>query len=333
MGVQSTVSNFIGQAMDVTTAAEVDNGARQRELCAALRQLQNQSSCSTRHLQRVIDMLSPYMQKSAIPHQVEMADRFLHAEAGVETQKLFSCANCTLRRVWIAADVPERCPQCDESMRDSDGVMHGVYYFPLKRRLQALLQTPHYRNLLQFESVRNSNRRFFTDVYDAPAWENAMRGVPKSQRYGLLFCMDGYDGIGDSMIPAEWCALNLPPWERYKAKNMLLYMLIPKRFSAKHQSKFFDYVIEQELRPLYYTPIGGKVVRVIGISMDLRGREKFLRQRSCTSYFGCSVCQHKFAPGLNKKLTFTGARLWLPFGHALRNSRAGEYDFPDEERR
>ena len=231
--------------------------------------------------------------------------------------------------------------------------------FPLTGRLQALLQTDRYRQLLQFESTRRCNPRYFTDVFDSPAWMDLWRGVDVRDRLGLVFCMDGYDGIGDDYIPAEFCDVSLPPYGKDTKRKtcfcigipMLCFQLILKRFSlgilhaytqytytihtassvpSSHsglQSKFFDYVVENELSLLHLNGVGGKVVRVLGISMDLCGREKFLRQQSCSSYFGCSVCEHRFEVGLQRKVTYTGARLWLPFCHPLRNEQSGEFDF------
>ena len=164
------------------------------------------------------------------------------------------------------------------------------------------------------------------------AWQKVMKG---QFGCGLLMCVDGicpFDD-GSSVLIGEWCNYSLPPQERYKSKNMLLSMYIPEKFSSSHQKKFFDYIIDQELRPLHHTGIDGMAIRVFGFCLDLKGRDKFLQQKGCNSYFGCSVCHNQSAPGIFKKVTHTGARLWLPSDHPLRNVRHGDYQFVSSERR
>ena len=67
-----------------------------------------------------------------------------------------------------------------------------VYHFPLKERVEALINTPAYASLLDHENVRRSNPTWASDVYDTPAWKEAM-GPPTSRlsRIGFLFCIDG----------------------------------------------------------------------------------------------------------------------------------------------
>ena len=314
-----------------------EKGALKRRVCVSLRQLQNETRCPTSYLDHVVRAMGPFMQPDSIPHSVCMSDKSLHLEAGVEMCELFACSSsnsqCGLRKVWTQCDVPEYCPKCGKSMRDKTGKMEPVFYYPLQPRLHALLGTESYRSWVSYEAAREKNDDYFTDVYDAPAWQDIFKGVPLTDRCGLLFCMDGYDGLGDTHVPCEFCNMSLPPWERYKSENMLLYMLMPKKFSPDLQSKFFDYVVAEELRFIHSSGIRDKVVRVIGISMDLRGREKFLQQQSCNSYYGCSVCHHRFERGLHKKCAFTGARLWLPLTHPLRNEQCGVFDFISDERR
>ena len=62
----------------------------------------------------------------------------------------------------------------------------------------------------------------------------------------LLFCLDGFQPHkrqGQPLVPGEFCMLSLPPWERYKPENMLLYVLMPNKFPAKVQIKFFNYMV------------------------------------------------------------------------------------------
>ena len=152
---------------------------------------------------------------------------------------------------------------------------------------------------------------------------------------GLLISVDSFNPFDNAkqLMPCELCVMSLPPSERYKPENMLLYMLIPPHFKANLQSKFFDYVVRRELRPLHLVGVNNLPVRIVGISLDLRGREKFLSQLNCISYYGCSVCRHRFLPGLATKVTFTGARRLLPQGHPLRGKQFGAYDFIAVEQR
>lgn len=152
---------------------------------------------------------------------------------------------------------------------------------------------------------------------------------------GLFFCTDGIDPFADgsTIDIGEFINLSLPPQERYKTENMLLYMFVPSKFTAATQKKFFDFVVAKELAPLHHSGIGDMAVRVVGFSLDLKGRDKFLDQKACNGYFGCSVCHTQFCPGISKKVTFTGARLWLPMGHPLRAAQHDTYEFISHERR
>lgn len=113
---------------------------------------------------------------------------------------------------------------------------------------------------------------------------------------------------------------------------MLLYLLMPDKLKAARQGKYFNYVVDNELRDLHVHGIAGySSVRILGISMDLKGREKFLSQTTCGSYFGCAVCLTRFRKGLRTKPTFVGARLWLPRDSPLRNEYHNGFDFICEE--
>jgi hypothetical protein len=67
-----------------------------------------------------------------------------------------------------------------------------VYHFPLKDRVESLINTRAYADLLQHEYTRRSNPDWYADVYDTPAWLEAMgESTEKLSRIGLLFCIDG----------------------------------------------------------------------------------------------------------------------------------------------
>ena len=131
-----------------TPQQSCDKSAWQFGFCTALRALQNESNCSTRHLERVAQILSPYFAQP-VPLDVGMADRFLHKKAGVTVKELVACARCANSRVWTSANVPTRCPQCHQPLKNGDGDLECVYYFPLGSRLEALMRTGSYQHLPQ----------------------------------------------------------------------------------------------------------------------------------------------------------------------------------------
>ena len=129
------------------------------------------------------------------------------------------------------------------------------------------------------------------------AWETLTADTGGKQCLVLLYCVDGIEPHkkeGNSLIPGEFCVVSLAPHERYKAKNILLYLLFSNKMPASHHAKFYHYVIENELRDLHLNGVNNHLVRVIGASLDLKGREKFMQQQTCTSYFGCNVCTGQF---------------------------------------
>ena len=60
--------------------------------------------------------------------------------------------------------------------------------------------------------------------------------------------------------------MSLPPWERYKEKNMLVSMLLPSELSAAAQKKYFDKIVEVDYNPMLLDGIqgylDGEVIRV-----------------------------------------------------------------------
>ena len=73
---------------------------------------------------------------------------------------------------------------------------------------------------------------------------------------GLLFCMDGIPAFrreGVSLMTSEFCVLSLPSWERYKAANIMLYLLVPAQLKSHEQAPFFEYVVKNEFRSLHHT--------------------------------------------------------------------------------
>ena len=106
-------------------------------------------------------------------------------------------------------------------------------------------------------------------------------------------------------------------------------MLFPDELKADDQKKFFEKIIEDDWNPLFTegvrTPFGEKVqVQILGMTLDLKGREKFLNQVSVQSYVGCAYCAAVFPKGCGGPC-FGIARRSLPDGHPLRNQTFGPH--------
>ena len=79
-----------------------------------------------------------------------------------------------------------------------------MYHFPLRERLEALLGTSKYRELLRYAQKRKSNDDYFSDVQDTPSTLIrfllcicCMRGMMGNVRYGQCgMCNDSVDLIG-----------------------------------------------------------------------------------------------------------------------------------------
>ena len=113
-------------------------------------------------------------------------------------------------------------------------------------------------------------------------------------------------------MPAEFLNLSLPPWARYDVRNMFLSMLIPSSLTTKAQRKYFEHVCRVDFNPAatkgVMGPAGPCKLVIFGISLDLKGREKFQDQKSIQSYNGCSTCRVVYDSGPHKGLTFSVSR-------------------------
>ena len=79
-----------------------------------------------------------------------------------------------------------------------------VFYFPLKPRLEALMETKAYFNMCQHEFFRPKNKDILTDVYDSPAWKDFMGPCNyPNKRLGLLGCGDGFPAFEAGKMTAE----------------------------------------------------------------------------------------------------------------------------------
>ena len=152
---------------------------------------------------------------------------------------------------------------------------------------------------------------------------------------GLLMCVDAVPAFhakrkgAPSLMPVELVNLSLPPHLRYDPDNMICWMLIPANMSAEAQLKYFDYVVENELNPLFEQgvpgPDGPVRIKLFGASLDLKGKEKFYNQVTCfeyfhhflnlfVHYFSLTICSLFFVDYLFTIYVLTGVRhgvLWV----------------------
>ena len=142
---------------------------------------------------------------------------------------------------------------------------------------------------------------------------------------------------GVSLMPGEFMNMSLPPWTRADPKNMFLSMLIPSTLSATAQRKYFEHICLVDFNPAatrgVMGPHGPCKVIIVGISLDLKGREKFQDQKSVQSFNGCSTCCVVYESGAHRGLVFSVARRFLPHDHKLRRERAGPFEYTAREDR
>ena len=142
-------------------------------------------------------------------------------------------------------------------------------------------------HIIQYEQKRTKTPNIISDVFDSPYWRKKMGPVDDNLRIALLFCIDAIQAFkkkGQSLMPAEFQILSLPPKFRTKPEFMLLSLLIPAQLKARAQKKYFDYVVETELNLMTTTGLPGPrgmmvKASVFGITLDLPGRDKFLHLR------------------------------------------------------
>ena len=166
---QKTVTICNRSQGSFSTQFKIPDEQWQFRLCVSLRSLQNESNCSTRHLYRVVNCLQPFFSHQ-VPRNLGMADPLLQARAAVTVEQLVACVQpeCSNPHIWTTDTMPQSCPRCNQPLRNSDGDVESVYFFPLRPRLQALMNTARYRHMLQYEHTRKKNPLFFTDIYDTP---------------------------------------------------------------------------------------------------------------------------------------------------------------------
>ena len=84
------------------------------------------------------------------------ADRHLTEDSGVEKLVLHGCVHCH-KHVFGPKDKSPNCPKCGGSRYKPDSRIANevVYYFPLEKRIKALLRLPNFIALLQVHACNH----------------------------------------------------------------------------------------------------------------------------------------------------------------------------------
>ena len=298
-------------------------------ICVALRRVQSQSRCSTRTLNLVLGSIFEELGDSTQSASGDFAhlsrsskfckaDGIIKRSSGASCLRLHGCVGCH-HHVYHPADVDRVCPKpnCGHPRYNNSGKPNElVWYFPIKDKLQRLLELPRFRKLLMYESKRKRNSRYYTDVFDGPRWSRILgRCTRMLVRIALQYCVDAVPAFanrGLSVKPAEFMILNLPPELRCRAKYMLLHMLLPSNLKGQQLKKYYDWAAKFEMKTLHSRGVDGVRVIVYGTSLDAPGRAEILQMKSHSSYDACPHCHHVFEPGIFKKPCYGGFRLFLP---------------------
>ena len=137
-----------------------------------------------------------------------------------------------------------------------------------------------------YESRRQTNDQFISDVYDAPRWKSMM-GPPteRLERIGLQMCVDGVPPFGhnirESVKPIQHNIVSLAPWLRTSEEFMLLQMLILAHLKGQAAKKYYDWAANYEMNDLKEHGVEGVRVLVYGTTLDTPGRRELLAMQVC----------------------------------------------------
>ena len=178
--------------------------------CADLRRLQQRCGCSDVACDDFLSTFAKYFGGVQTPKNFRDYDKKMRKEAGAQMLRLNGCVHCK-KHVFLPTDKSKECPLCGHSRYDDQGqprevrivldlnefsyilfpCLQRVFYFPMKRRLEALLRVPSYSKMLQHEFSRPKNDHLMSDVYDSPAWKTFMgEAVFPNNRIGV--CCGGW---------------------------------------------------------------------------------------------------------------------------------------------
>lgn len=111
-----------------------------------MRWIQEKCKLSTNQTKVIASMLA----NNGTKPNLRAADRELQKESGVQFHVLHGCVSCH-KHVFDTKDKSATCPKCGycRYQNGSNTPHEAVCYFPLKSRLQALLQLPRFMKFLQ----------------------------------------------------------------------------------------------------------------------------------------------------------------------------------------
>ena len=120
--------------------------------------------------------------------------------------------------------------------------------------------------------------------------------------------------------PIQYFIANLPPWLRYKIRYMLIHALIPAHLKGKTAKKYYDWLGQHEMSPLYRDGVEGVRVIVYGNTLDTPGRRELLNMQAVQAFYPCPHCLHSWQPGLRTQV-YCGYRRFLPLDSPWRQRR------------
>ena len=179
------------------------------------------------------------------------------------------------------------------------------------------------------------------DVYDSPRWKDKVGDFGTSlSRIVIHGCVDGCPAFQRkqtlSVKPLQYTILNYAPWIRYRAKYMLVHALIPAHLKGMQAKKYYDWLGQNEMTPLYQHGVDGVRVIMYGNTLDTPGRREILAMQAITAFYPCPHCLHTWQPGRRGQV-YGGYRRFLPSDSAWRQKSfqfmGRLYQFRDVERR
>ena len=306
----------------------------------SLRKVQRLTGCTNKTLYTFLEVLEPYLVTGCTRKEIRAAEKDLCARSGANAIKLNGCVNCN--HIFEPDHEDAECPHCDHPRYDDDGVPNEVgFYFPLRDQLAGMLSIPAYRHLLLHEWRRSKSPSLMSDVYDSPRWHEKM-GPPTQtlERIAIQGCVDSMPAHNrknaGSVKPVQYVVLSLPPWLRYKAKNMVTQMLVVSDLKGDSARKYYDWAATYEINDLHTRGVDGVRVIFYGMTLDTPGRREMLCMQKESAFYPCPHCLHTLQPGMRDQLK-NGFRCFLVKTSLWRKCefvvRGLKYQFRDEEER
>ena len=315
------------------------------KILSELRWVQEQTGCSTRTLNLVLQRLKPFLKGCESLERLQM--KRVWRETKVK-RRLHGCIGCN-DHVYGPTAKEAFCPRCAYPRYDSFGNPHEVcWYFPLEEQFRRLLECESYVKHLMYEqkhiAMRRTDDDFMCDIYDSPRWQKLAGPIgTQLTRIVLVMCVDGVPAFNKmqsknvgSVKPLNYFVANLPPTLRYNHKYMLVHALIPSRLKGKAAKKYYDWLGENEMNKLFRTGVDGVRVLLYGDTADTPGRRELLAMQAVSAFYPCPHCLHCWQPGLRKQI-YGGYRCFLPQNSEWRMARFRFrgllYQFRDQEER